>query len=172
MWSLSLCLPNYIFACMWFRQKKTYNKIEKEKRNTSVIFNSIHIWSQWKFHVELKKPKQKRMKAKIKSKPIQQKNSIKSNIAYPNLENNNNCWIYNWERRCNWERRHEDKERRTTQLQWWSKRQSAQEKEERKDERKTTSLSLSDWHVGQQTRERIKKCTAVLLELVSLLRVS
>ena len=30
------------------------------------------------------------MKAKIKSKPIQQKNSIKSNFAYPNLEKNNN----------------------------------------------------------------------------------
>ena len=30
------------------------------------------------------------MKAKIKSKPIQQQNSIKSNFAYPNLEKNNN----------------------------------------------------------------------------------
>ena len=30
------------------------------------------------------------MKAKIKSKPIQQKNSIKTNFAYPNSEKNNN----------------------------------------------------------------------------------
>ena len=30
--------------------------------------------------------KQKGIKTKIKSKPIQQKNSIKSNISYPNLE--------------------------------------------------------------------------------------
>ena len=38
------------------------------------------------FHGEPKSPKQKGIKTKIKSKPIQQKNSIKSNISYPNLE--------------------------------------------------------------------------------------
>ena len=36
-----------------------------------------------RFDRESKNPKQKR----IKSKPIQQKNSIKSNISYPNLKN-------------------------------------------------------------------------------------
>ena len=38
------------------------------------------------FHGEPKIPKQKGIKTKIKSKPIQQKNSRKSNISYPNLK--------------------------------------------------------------------------------------
>ena len=38
--------------------------------------------------MENKIPKQKRIKTKIKSKPIQQKNSIKSNVSYPNLKQN------------------------------------------------------------------------------------
>ena len=38
------------------------------------------------FHGEPKNPKHKGIKSKIKSKPIQQKNSRKSNISYPNLK--------------------------------------------------------------------------------------
>ena len=38
------------------------------------------------FHGEPKNSKQKGIKTKIKSKPIQQKNSRKSNISYPNLK--------------------------------------------------------------------------------------
>ena len=38
------------------------------------------------FHGEPKNPKQKGIKTKIKSKPIQQKNSRKSNISYLNLK--------------------------------------------------------------------------------------
>ena len=50
-----------------------------------------------RFDRDSKNPKQKR----IKSKPIQQKNSIKSNISYPNLKNGekkctvpNRCSVY------------------------------------------------------------------------------
>ena len=38
------------------------------------------------FHGEPKSPKQKNIKTKIKSKPIQQKHSIKSNVSFPNLK--------------------------------------------------------------------------------------
>ena len=41
-------------------------------------------WENKHFHGEPKIPKQKRIKSKIKSKPIQQKNSIKSNVSFPN----------------------------------------------------------------------------------------
>ena len=40
--------------------------------------------------MENKIPKQKRIKTKIKSKPIQQKNSIKSNVSFPNLKKKKN----------------------------------------------------------------------------------
>ena len=40
------------------------------------------------FHGEPKNPKQKGIKTKIKSKPIQQKNSRQSSISYPNLKKN------------------------------------------------------------------------------------
>ena len=43
-----------------------------------------------RFDRESKNPKQKR----IKSKPIQQKNSIKSNISYPNLKNGGKKTMY------------------------------------------------------------------------------
>ena len=41
-------LPDYIPACMWFRQKKkkkAKNKIEKEERNISVTFNPIVLYN-------------------------------------------------------------------------------------------------------------------------------
>ena len=50
-------------------QLREQSKIEKKKING-----------------EPRNPKQKRIKPKIKSKPIQQKKSIKINIAYPNLK--------------------------------------------------------------------------------------
>ena len=45
-------------------------------------------WENKHFHEEPKNPKLKGIKTKIKSKPIQKKISVKSNISYPNLKKN------------------------------------------------------------------------------------
>ena len=62
-----------VISVIQSREKKTKKKNRKIEKNKH-------------FHGEPKNPKQKGIKTKIKSKPIQQKNSIKSNISYPNLK--------------------------------------------------------------------------------------
>ena len=61
-------------------------QILENKERISDIKKKLENWENKHFHGEPKSPKQNGIKTKIKSKPIQQKNSIKSNISYLNLE--------------------------------------------------------------------------------------
>ena len=63
------------------RRNSTVRSFRKQK--TVESFCMFINLTKKRFDRESKNPKQKR----IKSKPIQQKNSIKSNISYPNLKN-------------------------------------------------------------------------------------
>ena len=65
--------------------KKKKQKQKKKTMNTDIRKQGKESKNKH-FHGEPKNPKQKGIKTKIKSKPIQQKNSRKSNISYPNLK--------------------------------------------------------------------------------------
>ena len=70
------------------RGNSTVRSFRKQKTVESFCM-FIHLTKKH-FDRESKHPKQKR----IKSKPIQQKNSIKSNISYPNLKNGGKKTMY------------------------------------------------------------------------------
>ena len=59
--------------------------LENRERLSDIKINQKN-WENKHFHWEPKSLKQKWIETKIKSKPFQQKNSIKSNISYPNLK--------------------------------------------------------------------------------------
>ena len=79
-----------------FSESKPQQKKKKKKKtmNADIREQGKAYWYQNKsknrenkhFHGEPKSLKQKGIKTKIKSKPFQQKNSIKSNISYPKLK--------------------------------------------------------------------------------------
>ena len=62
------------------KKKKKKNTMNTDIRKQGKESKNKH------FHGEPKNPKQKGIKTKIKSKPIQQKNSRQSSISYPNLK--------------------------------------------------------------------------------------
>ena len=71
--------------------KRCFNPVKEIKRcfpnqNPKKKKKKKKLWTQiLEKRERLSDGKQKGIKTKIKSKPIQQKNSIKSNISYPNL---------------------------------------------------------------------------------------
>ena len=71
------------------RGNSTVRSFKKQKKKVESFCMFINLTKK-RFDRESKNPKQKR----IKSKPIQQKNSIKSNISYPNLKNGGKKTMY------------------------------------------------------------------------------
>ena len=78
--------PNQNWFSKLKKKKKLWMQILENRERLSDIKINRKIWENKHFHGEPKSLKQKWIKTKIKSKPFQQKNSIKSNVSYPNLK--------------------------------------------------------------------------------------